>query len=368
MSRHSDVNMLRFRPFALGLLAVCALAGAARAAAPSPEPPITATGAEGDYLRAMHRAIHFRWASLFIEDVLAKRPPTDPLNKLSLETEILFTVRWDGSPAEVTVAQSSGVAAFDQAAIAAVKGDRPLPVPPIDVYGDDGVAHFRWIFARDARLCSGGRGAPGRGAAGRGAAAPLLSGADQGGAPARGPLHAQRRRQRDVDVRARLAGAAATRPRARCARRRGAGPRGRRASGRPPPPGAQSPRHPADRGAGAGGAEGRPLRTGAPPSQAGRSRRHHVRHPRPAGGGRRAARGLALRGHARRSVEDGRAPGGVARRGAEDAGGRQPGERTPTRSQCARRPRRPDARDRRDGLRPTRRRAADALSTAAAGE
>ena len=156
MPRHSDVNMLRFRPFALGLLAVCALASAAHADAPTPEPPITATGAEGDYLRAMHRAIHFRWANLFIEDVAAKRPPTDPLNKMSLQTEILFTVRWDGSPAEVTVSNSSGVAAFDQAAIHAVKGDRPLPVPPIDVYGDDGVAHFRWILARDARLCSGG--------------------------------------------------------------------------------------------------------------------------------------------------------------------------------------------------------------------
>ena len=148
--------MLRFRPFALGLLAVYALAGAAHADAPAPEPPITATGAEGDYLRALHRAIHFRWANLFIEDVAAKRPPTDPLNKMSLETEILFTVRWDGSPAEVTVIRSSGVATFDQAAVHAVKGDRPFPVPPIDVYGDDGVAHFRWIFARDARRCSGG--------------------------------------------------------------------------------------------------------------------------------------------------------------------------------------------------------------------
>src|SRR5450631_201824 len=155
MSRHSDVNMLRFRAFALGLLAACALTGAARGAAPAPEPPITATGAEGDYLRAVHRAIHFRWANLFIEDVAAKLPPTDPLNKMSLETEILFTVRWDGSPAEVTVTRGSGVAAFDQAAVHAVKGDRPFPVPPIEVYGDDGVAHFRWIFARDARLCSG---------------------------------------------------------------------------------------------------------------------------------------------------------------------------------------------------------------------
>ncbi len=156
MSRHSDVNMLRFRPLALGLLVACALAGAAQAAAPAPEPPITATGAEGDYLRAMHRDDPLSLGEHVRRGSRQNDPPTDPLNNPSLETEILFTVRWDGSPAEVTVARSSGVAAFDQAAVAAVKGERPLPVPPIDVYGDDGVAHFRWIFARDARLCSGG--------------------------------------------------------------------------------------------------------------------------------------------------------------------------------------------------------------------
>jgi hypothetical protein len=158
MSRHRLVNMPRFLPLALGLVLLCAGASAARAAAPSPEPAITATGAEGNYLRLMHRSIHFRWANLFIEEVAAKRPATDPLNNPALEAEILFTVRWDGSPAEVTVTHSSGVAAFDQAAVTAVKGsgDIRFPVPPIDVYGDDGVAHFRWVFARDARLCSGG--------------------------------------------------------------------------------------------------------------------------------------------------------------------------------------------------------------------
>ncbi len=154
MFRHTHVTMLRFRPLTLALLLAGALASPAGASA-AEEPPITATGTEGDYLRAIHRTIHFRWAFQFIDE-LAKRPPTDPLNNPNLEAEVLFTVRWDGSPAEVTVTRSSGVAAFDQAAIAAVKGDRPFPVPPINVYGDDGVAHFRWIFARDARLCSGG--------------------------------------------------------------------------------------------------------------------------------------------------------------------------------------------------------------------
>jgi TonB family protein len=151
--------MLRFRAFALGLLLAAVLAARPGAAAPAPkgeEPPITATGTEGDYLRALHRTIHFRWDFQFIQLVADKRPPSDPLNNPTLEAEVLFTVRWDGSAAEVTVSHSSGVPAFDQAAVAAVKGDRPFPVPPIDVYGDDGVAHFRWIFARDARLCSGG--------------------------------------------------------------------------------------------------------------------------------------------------------------------------------------------------------------------
>jgi TonB family protein len=157
MSPHNDATMPRFRPLALGLLlAACLVAPGVHAAAPTPEPAITTTGAEGDYLRAIHRAIHFRWAVEFIEDVAAKRPATDPLNDPTLEAELLFTVRWDGSPAEVTVTKGSGIAVFDQAAVTAVKGNRPFPVPPIDVYGDDGVAHFRWIFARDTRLCSGG--------------------------------------------------------------------------------------------------------------------------------------------------------------------------------------------------------------------
>jgi hypothetical protein len=159
MSSHRHLNMRRFRPLAWGLVAACGLCGIARGAAPvtpAPEPPITAKGAEGDYLRLIHRTIHFRWANLFIEEVAAKRPPTDPLNNPALEAELLFTVRWDGSPAEVTIVKGSGVAAFDQAAVGSIRGDVPFPVPPISVYGDDGVAHFRWIFARDARLCSGG--------------------------------------------------------------------------------------------------------------------------------------------------------------------------------------------------------------------
>jgi hypothetical protein len=134
----------------------CAETAAAPAAQAETEPPITVPGAEGDYLRALHTRIHYRWAHGFIEQVAMVRPATDPLNNPSLSAEILFTVRWDGSPAEVTLSRSSGQKRFDQAAVAAVRGDGPYAVPPIALYGDDGVAHFRWVLARDHRLCSEG--------------------------------------------------------------------------------------------------------------------------------------------------------------------------------------------------------------------
>ncbi len=164
MAQHSNVAMLSNVTLTrLSLLAGFVFAGSsvvawdARAAEPPKlEPPIAAAGTEGDYLRAMHTGIHFRWANQFVGGIAAKRPPNDPLNDLTLQAEVLFTIRWDGSPAEVTLSASSGQPAFDQAAVAAIKGKVPYPVPPIDVYGDDGVAHFRWVFARDYRLCSGG--------------------------------------------------------------------------------------------------------------------------------------------------------------------------------------------------------------------
>jgi TonB family protein len=132
-------------------------AGGARATPIVPsEPPITLQGPEGDYLRALHAQIHFQWATRFVGGNARTRPASDPLNNPALEAEVLFTIRWDGSPAEVTLSKSSGLAAFDRAAVAAVRGERPYPVPPLEVIGDDGVAHFLWRFARDQRLCSGG--------------------------------------------------------------------------------------------------------------------------------------------------------------------------------------------------------------------
>jgi TonB family protein len=160
MRRHGPVNMRRLWPLVAALLATAAPGAEIRTASAAPlpedEPTITTPGPDGDYLRAMHEAIHFRWTVRFVRGVLASRPATDPLNRAG-DVEVLFVVRWDGSPADITVTHSSGVKAFDQAAVEAVRGDRPYPVPPIDTYGDDGVAHFRWVFSRGPRLCSQGQ-------------------------------------------------------------------------------------------------------------------------------------------------------------------------------------------------------------------
>jgi hypothetical protein len=129
---------------------------AAPAAAPR-EPQITVPGAEGDYLRALHSRIHFRFATGFIAGVAAKKPPNDPLNQPGLRTEIYFGVRWDGSVSDVLVNQKSGVEAFDKAAVAALRDEHArFSPPPADLYGDDGIAHFRWVFARNHDLCGEG--------------------------------------------------------------------------------------------------------------------------------------------------------------------------------------------------------------------
>lgn len=120
------------------------------------ETPITVPGVEGDYLRSVHLRIHWRWVHNFLEAVAMRRPASDPINNPALQAEVLFTIRWDGSPAEVTLSKSSGNKTFDQAALSAIRGDIKYPVPNVSLYGDDGVAHFSWRFARDHRTCADG--------------------------------------------------------------------------------------------------------------------------------------------------------------------------------------------------------------------
>ena len=130
--------------------------GAARSAALSQEPPIAGEGVAADYLRSLHAQIHPLWSGLYVHEKLDKLPAGRPDADSSRQAVLLFSVRWDGSAADVTMVQESGVAAFDEAARTAIRRVDRFPVPPLAVLSDDGLAHFRWVMARDERLCSGG--------------------------------------------------------------------------------------------------------------------------------------------------------------------------------------------------------------------
>jgi TonB family protein len=130
--------------------------GVARSAPTPQEPPIGGEGVEADYLRELHSQVHALWAGLFVHDVAEKMPATNPINDRSRRAAVLFSVRWDGTPTDVTLVHESGVERFDRAARDAILRVDHFPVPPLAVLSDDGLAHFRWLLARDERLCSGG--------------------------------------------------------------------------------------------------------------------------------------------------------------------------------------------------------------------
>jgi TonB family protein len=121
-------------------------------AAEPPEPPVGTPGPEGDYLRLIHDLLHPGWVDGFI-----RISPYKQLGPASSErqTEVSITIRWDGTVENASVSGSSGSLDFDAAALNSIWSGAPFP-PPVDVLADDGLAHLKWRFARNYRLCSGG--------------------------------------------------------------------------------------------------------------------------------------------------------------------------------------------------------------------
>jgi TonB family protein len=137
---------------ALGLgFVVLAGTTVARAAAVQ-EPAIAGTGKDADYLRSVHARIHPNWVEGYL-----RMSPYSALGPVTSEREVTVrvAVRWDGTIEAANVEKRSDSADFDAAALNAVLVSAPFP-PPVEVLGDDGLAHLRWRMARDFRLCSQG--------------------------------------------------------------------------------------------------------------------------------------------------------------------------------------------------------------------
>src|SRR5262249_53731877 len=115
------------------------------------EPRVPADIVGRDWLEAVHRALHRRWADGFLDQATQLLPRSHPVNDPRLATLIRLTVGRSGSIDNVAIAQSSGVHDFDEAAGQVVADASPLPPPPDEVRSDDGNVHLTWRFARDSR-------------------------------------------------------------------------------------------------------------------------------------------------------------------------------------------------------------------------
>jgi TonB family protein len=121
-----------------------------------PEPAVVDTGlAETAYLPALHGHVHRRWTDNFLRLVGEKLPATDPLNDPNKSADVDLVIAADGELVSATIARSSGVKGFDDAALEVLRDAVPYPVPPLGSRSDDDRAHVRWTFARNQRRCSG---------------------------------------------------------------------------------------------------------------------------------------------------------------------------------------------------------------------
>ena len=136
---------------------VLLVAGSARAEAPPtdrlPEPTIATSGAEGDYLRAIHHQVHRRWADNFLRLAGQTLPATDPVNEMTRAVEEELIIGPEGQLVSTKLTSPSGFAGFDDAVAEVLRDSAPFPKPPVDVLSDDDAVHIQWTFARDQRRC-----------------------------------------------------------------------------------------------------------------------------------------------------------------------------------------------------------------------
>jgi TonB family protein len=130
---------------------ILAWAGTARA---EEEPAIEGVGSQSSFLRSAHDRIHPAWVDAFLHNTGQSLPASDPINRPHLTVVLAVTVIPDGTPMAAVVEKSSGVPAFDMAALELFR-DTTLPQPPDGAISDDGRAHLRWQFSRHGRQCSG---------------------------------------------------------------------------------------------------------------------------------------------------------------------------------------------------------------------
>ncbi len=100
------------------------------------------------YLNGMHNRIHPIFADTFLTS-LDSLPKDHPLNDMKLITALEIVVTRDGHLLKMGVTKTSGVTAFDIAALDSVQRASPFGPAPSAIISPDGNVYLHWEFHRD---------------------------------------------------------------------------------------------------------------------------------------------------------------------------------------------------------------------------
>ncbi len=108
----------------------------------------TAASPFATYLNGMHNRIHPIFADDFLGS-LASLPPTHPMNDPKIYTNLEIVLTPDGNIVKMGVTRTSGITAFDIAALDAVQRASPFGPAPSAIVSPDGRVYLHWEFHRD---------------------------------------------------------------------------------------------------------------------------------------------------------------------------------------------------------------------------
>jgi TonB family protein len=105
------------------------------------------------YLNGIHNRIHPIFADSFLGS-LDNLPPSHPMNDKHLVTRLEIVLTRDGHLRRMGVVSTSGITAFDIAALDAVDRAQPFGPAPSAIISPDGNVYLHWEFHRDEFACS----------------------------------------------------------------------------------------------------------------------------------------------------------------------------------------------------------------------